>query len=477
MSPQFTRNFIIQTVGKGLSVVLGLFILSILTRALGAEKYGAFTTAFTFLQFFGVIVDFGLTLTMVVMLSEPGADQKKIAGNMFTLRLVSAGLLFLAAPLLVLFFPWSETVKASVAIGAAGYVAMAGAALLVGVFQTHQNVWRASLGELVDRVALLAFCLYAARNGLGAEAMMWAHTVAHGLWLLVMLRFAAKFVPIRPQWDFAIWKKILARSWPMGVSIFFNLLYLKGDILILSLFRSEAEVGNYGAAYRVIDVLTVVPTIFMGLLLPNLVHDWKQGKAVEFRQHLARAFDAFSLMYLPVVAGAWALSVPLLRLVAGEEFVSAGLILKLLMLALPGVFLGTLYGHAVVAVDKQRPMIFSYLACAVISVIGYLYFIPKFGMTGAAGVTVFAESFIALTTFLMVHSASAGRPTFSVFLRAALASALMYVILRILPAWPVLSLISMGVLLYAAFLFAFGVLTPQRVRDLMPRKLAAHHPS
>lgn len=477
MSPQFARNFMVQTVGKGLSVLLGLFVLALLTRSLGAEEYGAFTTAFTFLQFFGVIVDFGLTLTLVVMLSEPGADEKKVAGNIFTLRMVSAGLLFLAAPLLVLLFPWSETVKMSVAIGAAGYVAMAGAGLLVGVFQTHQNVWRASLAELLDRVLLFVFCLYAAKNGWGVEAMMWAHTIAHAAWLFISLYFAGRFVPVRPRFDLSLWKEILRRSWPMGVSIFFNLLYLKGDILILSLFRPEAEVGNYGAAYRVLDVLTVIPTIFMGLLLPGLVRDWKQGNKAEFRQHLSRAFDAFALMYLPVVAGAWALSQPLITLVAGEEFVPAGAILKLLILALPGVFLGALYGHAVVAVDKQRAMIFGYLACAVISVAGYFFFIPRFGMVGAAGVTIFAESFIGLATFFMVRATSAAAPTFGVFVRALIASGLMYGVLRVLPAWPVLLLILIGMVTYAALLFAFGVLTPQRIRDLMPRKLAAHNPS
>lgn len=474
MSPQFARNFMVQTVGKGLSVILGLFVLALLTRSLGAEEYGAFTTAFTFLQFFGVIVDFGLTLTLVVMLSEPGADEKKVAGNIFTLRMVSAGLLFLAAPLLVLLFPWSETVKMSVAIGAAGYVAMAGAGLLVGVFQTHQNVWRASLAELLDRVLLFVFCLYAAKNGWGAEAMMWAHTIAHAGWLFISLYFAGRFVPVRPRFDLSLWKEILRRSWPMGLSIFFNLLYLKGDILILSLFRPAADVGNYGAAYRVLDVLTVIPTIFMGLLLPNLVRDWKQGNKAEFRQHLSRAFDAFALMYLPVVAGAWALSGPLITLVAGDEFVPAGAILKLLILALPGVFLGALYGHAVVAVDKQRPMIIGYLVCAVLSVAGYFYFIPRFGMVGAAGVTVFAESFIGIATFLMVRATSAGAPTFGVFMRAAAASGLMYAALQMLPAWPVLALIAIGACIYATLLFAFGVLTPQRIKDLMPRKLAAH---
>ena len=60
-------NTAIQVAGKFAGNVLGILTIAIMTRALGRDGYGAFTTAISFLQFFGILVDFGLTLTMVRM--------------------------------------------------------------------------------------------------------------------------------------------------------------------------------------------------------------------------------------------------------------------------------------------------------------------------------------------------------------------------------------------------------------------------
>ena len=55
-------------------------------------------------------------------------------------------------------------------------------------------------------------------------------------------------------YDPGIIKEILKRSWPIALGIIFNLIYLKADTIILSLTRSQAEVGIYGASFRILEV-------------------------------------------------------------------------------------------------------------------------------------------------------------------------------------------------------------------------------
>ena len=110
---------------------------------------------------------------------------------------------------------------------------------------------------------------------------------------------------------------ILSHSWPIAVSIIFNLLYLKGDILFLAYFRDQTEVGIYGAAYRILDVLTVLPTMLMGLVLPSLVAMWSAGQAHEFRARVTRIFDVFALTVIPSL-GAQLTSTELMVLIAGS---------------------------------------------------------------------------------------------------------------------------------------------------------------
>ncbi len=78
---EVAENYLIQVLGKTLSILFGLITVGILTRTLGDTGFGEYTTAITFLSLFGVFVDFGLTLTLVQMMSKPGADEAKVVGN------------------------------------------------------------------------------------------------------------------------------------------------------------------------------------------------------------------------------------------------------------------------------------------------------------------------------------------------------------------------------------------------------------
>ena len=333
-------NFSVQLMGKVLSVLLGLICVAIITRALGTSAFGEYTTAVTYLQIFGVVVDFGLTLTLIVMISKPGIDEERIVGNFFGLRLVTGFLMFSLAPLTVLALPWSSTIQTAVLVGALAYFLMGGASMLVGVFQRHESMWRAALAELLNRAVLLGLTALFALTSPGVVEMVFAMVIANAVWLILMVQFASPFVKIRARFEWSQWMFILTHSWPIAISIIFNLLYLKGDILFLAYFRDQAEVGLYGAAYRILDVMTVLPTMLMGLVLPSLVAMWSAGRVEEFRTRVARIFDAFALIVIPVVVGAQLTSTELMTLIAGDDFAAAGSILTWLILALVGVFFG-----------------------------------------------------------------------------------------------------------------------------------------
>jgi len=469
---RFAGNFLIQTLGKSGSVVIGLFIIALLARALGPEAYGEYTTIVAFLQFFGIIVDFGLTLTLVVMISKKEVDEERVTGNVFGLRMFSAILLFGLAPLIALPFPWSSTIKIGIAVGAIAYTLMAGATVLIGIFQKHESMWRPAVAEISNRFVLLALIAIFAYTGGGVVLMIVAMIVANLIWLFLMIYFAKPFVKIRPKIEKEQWKAIINKSWPIAVSIALNLIYLRGDIIILSFFRNEIEVGFYGLAYRVIDVLTTLPVIYMGLLLPSLTRDWTSGNKKEFQTHLSRAFNTFAIIAFPIVAGTQAVAEPLVVLIAGNEFLASGTILKLLILAVAGVFFGALYGHAVVAVNKQRSMIWGYGITAIIAIIGYIILIPMYGMWGAVTVTIFSELLVTIIAFIMVWKTSKAVPKIVVPIKAILASAVMYWILISLPTMNVLISIIIGVIVYFIIMLAIQGVRWQDLHQLLPQKLA-----
>lgn len=460
-------NFTIQFFGKSLSLLIGLISVAIITRTLGTHAFGEYTTAITYLQMFGVIVDFGLTLTLIVMISKPGIDEHRVVGNFFGLRLLSSLLFFSLAPLTALAFPWSGAVKTAILVGALGYFLMSGATMLVGVFQRHESMWRAALGEVFNRAVLLVLVALFAYTSPGVVEMVWAMVAANAVWLFIMVKLAEPFVKIRPLFEWSEWLNILSHSWPIAVSIIFNLLYLKGDILFLAYFREQTEVGLYGMAYRIIDVMTVLPTMFMGIVLPSLVAMWSSGHKQLFCSRVNRIFDLFMLVVIPVVIGAQQVATELTVLIAGDEFVSAGPVLTVLILALIGVFVGTLYGHLIVALNRQRIMTWGYVCVAIFAIVGYLILIPPYGMWGAVLITLLSEGLIAMITFFVVYHASRALPNLTVLLKSIAAALIMYLVLSKLKTHVLIDL-PVGILVYIASLFVLKAVKIQDIKTLLP---------
>jgi O-antigen/teichoic acid export membrane protein len=461
------QNYVVQFVGRALGVGLGLITLGIMTRALGDAGYGEFTTATTYLQMVAIVVDAGLTLTFLQMLSAPDADLERLTRALFGLRLLLGTLLLGTAAAMAFLTPYPQSIQISIAVGALSYLALSASGMLTGIFQKRLEMKRAVRAEMIGRLLTLALVFYAASAELGVIAMMAATTIGNVAQLLATVFEARSFVVLKPTVDLSIWKSALSASWPIGVSIFFNLLYLKSDIIILGIYFPQSEVGIYGAGYRFVDVFTALPVMYMGLVLPHMIAAWAEEKREVFTWFFQRTADAFAVFVFPLVAGTPFVASALMRLIAGEEFARSGPILSLLMLALVPIFFGALTGHAVIALHKQRAVIWLYALTAVLALLGYFLLIPRFGLPAAALMTVASELLINGLTGFVVLRTSRIRLRVETPMIALAGSAIMALVLWALPTLPLLLTILLGATLYVATVMALGGVRPAMIRELL----------
>jgi len=320
LTRKIAHNTIYQAIGKIIATILGVIAIALMTRYLGQEGFGQYTTIVAFLQFFGILVDMGLTLITVQMISTPGVDQNKIIGNMFTLRLLSALVFLSIAPAVAFFTPYPVIIKLGILITTLHFLFISLSQILIGVFQKHLSTGRAAVAEVAGRVGLLA--------GLGVviwldQGILWMMTaVIFGSVVNFFVGFALakKFVRIKLRFDWPVWQKIITLAWPVGISIAFNLIYLKADTLILSFLRPASEVGLYGAPYRVLEILVTFPFMFVGLLMPVMTYNWMQNNKENFRKVIQKSFDLLAMLAMPLMIGTYFLGRPIMTLVAGEEF-------------------------------------------------------------------------------------------------------------------------------------------------------------
>lgn len=463
------NNTAFQVTGRAIGTLLGLITVAIMTRHLGRAGYGEFTIVMSFLQFFGIIVDFGLTLTMVRMISAAGADEDRIASNIFTLRLVSGIIFFGIAPVVALGFPYSPLVKVAIALASLSFLSMTLSQVLLGVFQKYLAAHRAAIAEVAGRVVLLAGVIIAAWYGMGLLYFIAALIAGNLLQFVLSFVFARRHVAVTVKFDLSLWKEIVRQSWPIGLSIIFNLVYLKGDIIVMSVTRTQAEVGLYGASYKILDVVTAIPMIFMGLVLPLLTVAWTSGNLESFKRKLSLSFDFLSLLAIPLAFGAFAVADDLMGFVAGADFAEAGMFMAILMIAAASVFFGTLFGHAIVALGLQKKMIWGYAIDAAVALALYIILIPKFGAIAAAWITVGSEVFIAIATCAMVLHTVRFRLPLRAFTCALVASAIMASVVSMLDPVHVLLRILLGAVIYSALIMLLGGVKKETLDLLIKR--------
>ena len=112
-------NTIIQSIGKILSILLGLISISILTRYLGVNNYGIYSLSFAYLAFFGAFSDLGLQAVAVNEIIRK--KFKNSFGTYFWLKLFLSFASVIIPLVLLLIFPYSSVQKMAIVVAAIAF--------------------------------------------------------------------------------------------------------------------------------------------------------------------------------------------------------------------------------------------------------------------------------------------------------------------------------------------------------------------
>lgn len=432
LSRKIVQNTAIQVGGKIIGTVLSLIAAGLVLRHLGDVGFGQYTTIVSFLQLFGILTDFGLYIILIKKLTgvEQGASSPMV-NTIFTLRVLS-GVLFLGvAPLVAWVVSWYNPayggeVLLGIVLTSLFYLFISMNQLLSAVFQKFLRTDWIALGELVGKTVLLVTTIVVVMSGWGLIPIMLTLVVSGGVNMLTQLIASRRYVKLRFTLRTQHVVEVLREAWPIALSIGLVLLYFKGDTVLLTFFESPQVVGWYGAPYKILEVLVTVPAMFAGLALPVITKAWQERDMVRFQKTLQKSFDALSMIALPMIVGTWMSAPQIIQVIAGDAFRNSVPILRVLIIATAAIFFGTLFGYLVVALDKQKSMVWGYGFVALSSLAGYLVLIPRYSTAGAAWVTVYSEIAIVLVAMWITLRTSRVRLRYNTFLKTLVSAIMMF---------------------------------------------------
>ena len=461
----------VQLVGKVISTIFGIFVVGLLTRLLGQAGFGLYTAANAYLQIFALILDLGINVTFTALLGENGNDEayeRRCVSALFTLRLIMAVIVLMLAPLIwYLLYPMEEIMLLAIIALNASVFFPAINQILIGLQQRHLRMHIPAIGEVIGRAFLLGGLIVGAQQGWSLVSLLWLVSIGSFLNFLFCFLFIQPRGRIRFNCDPSFWKETLIRSWPIGVSIAFNLVYFKADTFVLSRVRPLEEVGLYGAAYRVLEILITVPFMYAGILLPLLSEVWGRKEKARFGRYLSRSVEVMFYVVCPLIVGTWLLGPQIMTLVSGPDFVSSGAVLRVLVLAVGIIYINTITSHAIVALNVQRKMLPIYLVVALLTLGGYVLFIPRYGMWAAAWLTVASEASIFLASWTVTQRQSPFKLDSQTILATIAASIVMGGTVWLLRLQPLAISIIFGAVTYTLALFALGGITKERLQQVL----------
>jgi len=226
------------------------------------------------------------------------------------------------------------------------------------------------------------------------------------------------------SFDFDFWRQSLKQSFPLAVSGILIMIYFSTDSLFLSIFRPAADVGVYRLSYKILESSIFFPAMFVGLVMPPLCAaafaDWAR-----FKEILQRAQDILLVFAVPLVLGTFMLSDGIIGLLGGNQYPESAIILNILIVAVGLIFLGTLFSYVLIALEKQKALLWISLMGAVFNVAFNLTFIPRYSYWAAALSTVATEAMVTILMMAVVWRTIKCLPTFKVGLKAGLAGLIM----------------------------------------------------
>ena len=376
---------------KSLRFVLGILVIGLVARHLGAELFGELNFALAVLAVAVVVASVGMNriVTREVVESGDDADARSVViSTAFFMRLVVAlvivallsvysyffssqdATLFLLVVFSLLFNPFDVVdlhqqgvarLK-SISVMRSGVFVVASVLKLALVYLDVGAVWFFFF-VLVEH-ALIALCFYT----------------------FVVTNYGRGYLSFRRcKWSKAT--SILKESWPEVFAGLGGILFMRLDQIMLQFMQGAESVGVYSAAVRISEAWYFFPIAVISASFPKIVQ-LRTGPAKRYEDAMVVLFSALVVIAGLAVLFFLMLSNQIVAVVFGAQYSESALVLQVHCLTAVFILMGSASGSWLAAERKLVWNLHRNLFGLVVNVVLNLTLIPRYGAVGAALATL-----------------------------------------------------------------------------------------
>lgn len=398
-------NMVLNAVFKLSSLLFPLITFSYVSRALLPEGVGKVTFALSVVSYFSMFTQLGIPTYGVRACAKVRDDRIELSRTVQELLMINIGcciLVYLVYASAVILVPRFQEEKALYAVLglSIGFNAI-GAEWLYNALEKYRYIAIRSVLFQVIALVLMFLLIRAQEDYVFYGALLILATSASYVLNFLNLR---KYIEFRPVGGYRVTRHL------RPILIFFALsvattIYTNLDNVMLGFMKDDASVGLYSTAVKVKSLLVALVTSASAVLLPRASYYVDKGKMEEFYRILKQMMHLILEISLPMALYFMIFAREGVIFLAGSAFTGAVLPMRVIMPTLVLIGMTNVIGiQMLVPLGREKAVLRSVVAGAVVDVVLNIILIPQFSALGAAIGTLVAEMTVLMVQLLAIRS-------------------------------------------------------------------------
>ncbi|MDQ1251383.1 MAG: putative flippase AglR [Euryarchaeota archaeon] len=458
MTKKIVQNITLVLSGNIIFFILGFIYFAFSARYFDATDFGIISFAMAINSLLAVFIAFGTNIFFIREVAKNKSTILKIIPNSMVITFILGAIAFIALTLYLKLFNYKLNTIFVINIFFLSTIVSSIKGVLDSIFQGLEKPIYTSVGNILNSILLFLSIIVTQILNLNVIQFSILYLLVSVIILSYFLLSISKFVNLKNCFviDLNYIKFLMKESWPFAITYTFVTIYVWTDSIMLSIFKSEAEVGYYNIAYKMVLALLLIPTGFNTIIYPLLSRYYVEySERVNINGILHKYFSIMLIIGVPIGVGTTILGDRIIDLIFGPKYTPAAIALQILIWSLVFTYMNAPFVKLFESINLQLLVTKITGFSAFINVgINYLL-VPRYSLVGSSVATLITEAIVAIS--LMTYAIKLGyfKIDYTEIIKVLIASMLMGLFIVSIYNWNLILSFLFAMLFYFIILYMF----------------------
>lgn len=409
MKNKIIKDGIWLLLGTMLNMIIMLMMQVILARNLDLDEYGAVISAFNFVNFLALFISLGASEYILKSFGKHGSAAYKIVQTWLKFLPISIGVLLLVVVTTYTSSIFGELTNVFLLLIIPNIILQGLLPLTLTIYQIESKY---------KMIVILNLVLYSSRLIAAAASLVYKNNIyiiGVTLTIVSIIGLGYFYIHLKRYFlqdlefphdetvvldDKFILKDTIKGVLPYAFLAFFYYGFYQSNIIFINIFLSEEAVGLYNAAFTIISLTFILPTIVLSQLFNPKLHFWVVNDVKKVISLFVNGSKWMFLLGVAIAAILYVLNEYVINIIFGVKFEEAVIILNWLLIIVPLRYLQAV-SDAIMNIENQihiKTRVF--FVVFIISLILNITLIPRMGIDGVILATIISEVLLFALTFM-----------------------------------------------------------------------------